>query len=55
MRAILWQITSHCQSVLVAGIDDHALLQRVLSFNFGAMQGALWPAVTAERVTTLVQ
>ncbi|EPG2188055.1 EAL domain-containing protein [Enterobacter cloacae] len=55
MRAILWQITSHCQSVLVAGVDDHALLQRVLSFNFGAMQGALWPAVTAERVTTLVQ
>ncbi|MGJ8839725.1 EAL domain-containing protein, partial [Salmonella enterica subsp. enterica serovar Kentucky] len=28
---------------------------RVLPFNFGAMQGSLWPAVPAERVTTLVQ
>ena len=40
---------------LVSGIDDHGLLQRVLSFNFGAMQGTLWPAVSAEHVTTLVQ
>ena len=55
MRAILWQITPHCQSVIVSGIDDHGLLQRVLSFNVGAMQGALWPAVSAEHVTSLVQ
>ena len=55
MRAILWQITPHCQSVMVSGIDDHSLLQRVLTFNFGAMQGNLWPAVPAEQVTTLVQ
>ena len=55
MRAILWQITPHCQSVIVSGIDDHGLLQLVLSFNFGAMQGTLWPAVSAEHVTTLVQ
>jgi FOG: EAL domain len=55
MRAIFWQITPHCQSVMVSGIDDHALLQQVLPFNFFAMQGNLWPAVTAERVTTLVQ
>ncbi|BBM25214.1 hypothetical protein OIPHN069_17290 [Enterobacter hormaechei subsp. hoffmannii] len=55
MRAILWQIAPHCQSVMVSGIDDHGILQRVLPFNFGAMQGTLWPAVPAERVTTLVQ
>ncbi|MEP8626792.1 EAL domain-containing protein [Enterobacter mori] len=55
MRAILWQITPHCQSIMVSGIDDHSLLQRVLAFNFGAMQGNLWPAVPAEQVTTLVQ
>ena len=53
MRAILWQSTPHCQSVMVSGIDDHSLLQRVLTFNFGAMQGSLWPAVPAEQVTTL--
>ncbi len=39
MRAILWQIAPHCQSVMVSGIDDHGILQRVLPFNFGAMQG----------------
>jgi EAL domain-containing protein (putative c-di-GMP-specific phosphodiesterase class I) len=55
MRAILWQITPHCQSVIVSGVDDHNLLQRILSFNVGAMQGTLWPAVSAEQVTTLVQ
>lgn len=55
MRAILWQITPHCQSVIVSGIDDHGILQRVMSFEFGAMLGTLWPAVTAEHVTTLVQ
>jgi EAL domain-containing protein (putative c-di-GMP-specific phosphodiesterase class I) len=55
MRAILWQITPHCQSVIVAGIDDHGTLQRVMPFEFGAMQGGLWPAVTAEQVTLLVQ
>ncbi len=55
MRAILWQITPHCKSVIVAGIDDHGTLQRVMPFEFGAMLGALWPAVTAEQVTQLVQ
>ena len=40
MRAILWQIAPHCQSVMVSGIDDHGILQRVLPFNFGAMQEA---------------
>lgn len=55
MRAILWQITPHCQSVMVSGVGDHGILQRVLPFNFGAMQGSLWPAVPAEQVTTLVQ
>ncbi len=42
-------------SVIVSGVDDHNLLQRILSFNVGAMQGTLWPAVSAEQVTTLVQ
>ncbi|MGG5838892.1 EAL domain-containing protein [Huaxiibacter chinensis] len=55
MRAILSQISPYCQAVMVAGIDDHALLQRVLPFNFSAMQGSLWPAVAAEHVTALVQ
>ncbi len=55
MRAILWQISPHCQSVIISGIDEHVILQRVLSFNLGAMMGTLWPAVSPEQVTTLVQ
>ncbi|MCI1899209.1 MAG: EAL domain-containing protein [Enterobacter sp.] len=55
MRAILSQISPYCLSVMVAGVDDEDILQRVSLFNFGAMQGNLWSAVTAERVTSLVQ
>ena len=37
MRAIFWQTTPHCQSVMAYGIDDHSLLQRLLTVIFGAM------------------
>jgi len=55
MRAILAQITPYCQGVIVAGVDDEEILRRMLPFNFSAMQGNLWSAVTAEQVTSLVQ
>lgn len=55
MRAILAQITPYCQGVIAAGVDDEDILRRMLPFNFCAMQGNLWSAVTAEQVTTLVQ
>lgn len=41
MRAILWQITPHCQSVIVSGIDDHGLLQRVLSLILAPCRNTL--------------
>lgn len=55
MRAIVAQISPHCQAVMIAGIDDETILARVAPFPFSAMQGALWPAVTPAQVTTLVQ
>lgn len=55
LRAILMQITPCCQSVMVAGVDDIATLQRLSAYEFSAMQGNLWPAVTAGSITSLVQ
>lgn len=43
MRAILWQIAPHCQSVMVSGIDDHGILQRVLPFNFAQCRKPVGP------------
>ncbi|KFC11582.1 hypothetical protein GTGU_00418 [Trabulsiella guamensis ATCC 49490] len=55
MRAIVAQVLPHCATMMIAGIDNEETRRRVKPFGFSAMQGALWPAVTAERVTTLVQ
>ncbi|WP_312947443.1 EAL domain-containing protein [Superficieibacter sp.] len=55
MRALLSQISSFCTSVMISGIDNEMAKQRVASFPFSAMQGALWPAVKVADVTSLVQ
>ncbi|XTZ36719.1 EAL domain-containing protein [Salmonella enterica] len=55
MRAIVSQLEPHCEGVMIAGVDDETILKRVLPFHFSAMQGALWPAVSAQQITTLVQ
>lgn len=55
MRAIVSQISPYCHSMMIAGIDDVAALKRAETFNFSAMQGALWPPVTAAQITSLVQ
>lgn len=54
MRAILMQVSPYCESIMAAGIDSEAMLARVAPFGFSAMQGQLWPAVTAEQVTRLI-
>lgn len=53
MRAILTQVSPYCESLMIAGIDSEAMLTRVTPFGFSAMQGGLWPAVTADQVTQL--
>lgn len=55
LRAIVSQVTPYCQSVMVAGVDDVSTLQRLSPYQFSAMQGNLWPAVTVDKITTLVQ
>ncbi|MGK9171804.1 EAL domain-containing protein [Yokenella regensburgei] len=54
MRAIVSQIAPYCRTVMIAGIDDEKTLKRVAPYQFGAMQGNLWPAVSVPMITTLV-
>lgn len=55
MRALFAQISPFCESVMIAGIDNEEIRQRAIAFPFSAMQGALWPMVNTEEVTSLVQ
>lgn len=54
MLAIRDQISPFCHALLIAGIDDAALLERVRTLGFNAMQGNLWPAVQAECLPELI-
>jgi len=54
MRAIVSQVEPHCQAIMIAGVDNETIRARVVPFHFSAMQGALWPAVAAPLITTLV-
>jgi hypothetical protein len=40
---------------MVAGVDDIDTLQRLSGYGFSAMQGNLWPAVSVDNITALVQ
>ncbi|WP_318356625.1 EAL domain-containing protein [Enterobacter sp.] len=55
MRAIVSQVSPHCRSLMISGVDSEQILQRLLPFQFSAMQGSLWPPVTPAAITTLVQ
>ncbi|MCU6671267.1 EAL domain-containing protein [Enterobacteriaceae bacterium H4N4] len=55
LRAIVSQVTPYCQAVMVGGVDDASILQRLSPYQFSAMQGNLWPPVTVDKITSLVQ
>ncbi|MDN8600062.1 EAL domain-containing protein [Citrobacter sp. S2-9] len=55
MQAIVSQISSCCDSVMIAGIDTEEMRARVTSLGFSALQGCLWPAVAVGQLTSLVQ
>ncbi|MRS16894.1 EAL domain-containing protein [Enterobacteriaceae bacterium RIT691] len=55
MRAIAAQVKPCCESMLAAGVDSQALLERLEPWEFSAYQGALWPAVDTASLTSLVQ
>lgn len=55
MRAIVSQIQPYCQGVMISGIDDEDLRQRVMPYGFSCMLGGLWPLVPESLLITLVQ
>lgn len=55
MRAITNQLKGNCESIMVTGVDDAALLAQLQPWGFSAMQGMLWPPVEIALLTTLVQ
>lgn len=55
MRVIVAQLEPYCDALMIAGIDDEQALNRAAAFSFSAMQGAMWPPVTVEQLTSLVQ
>ncbi|MEO3739176.1 EAL domain-containing protein [Kosakonia sp. WA-90] len=54
MRAIVSQIEPYCRSIMITGIDNELALKKAIPFQFSAMQGALWPAVTVSMITSLI-
>lgn len=55
MRAIVSQIQPYCQDIMVSGIDDDDIRQRVMPYGFSGMLGCLWPVVPESSLITLVQ
>ncbi|EDR9687932.1 TPA: anti-FlhDC factor YdiV [Salmonella enterica subsp. arizonae serovar 18:z4,z23:-] len=55
MHAIVAQISSSCESLMIAGIDNEAMFARAAPLGFSALQGGLWPPVPVSQLVRLVQ
>lgn len=55
MHAIVAQISSSCESLMIAGIDNEAMFARAAPLGFSALQGGLWPPVPVSQLIRLVQ
>ncbi|HEY2455249.1 MAG TPA: EAL domain-containing protein [Scandinavium sp.] len=55
MRAITAQVQPCCSAIMVAGVDNQQIFERLEPWGFSALQGALWPAVDAASLTALMQ
>ncbi|HCL5257222.1 TPA: anti-FlhDC factor YdiV [Salmonella enterica] len=55
MHAIVAQLSSSCESLMIAGIDNAAMFARAAPLGFSAFQGGLWPPVPVSQLIKLVQ
>lgn len=55
MHAIVAQLSSSCESLMIAGIDNEAMFARAAPLGFSAFQGGLWPPVPVSQLIKLVQ
>lgn len=54
IHAICSNIDAHCQYIVLPGIDDELLLNKVLAVNPWGLEGAIFPAVDAANLDALV-
>ncbi len=55
LKAIVHQLSDHCQQFIVTGVDDPATLNHIAPFGFAGMQGALFPPVPENELATLTE
>lgn len=55
LKAIVYQVSDHCQQFIVSGIDDLTTLEKVAPFAFTGMQGALFPPVPDSELAALME
>lgn len=55
IRAIFENISPHCECIVLQGIDDEKLLNKILPFNPGGIQGAIFPEVDAANLFALTE
>ena len=54
LKAIVSQVSDHCQQLTVQGVDDLMTLEKISLFPFAGMQGALFPPVPESELATLM-
>lgn len=54
VSAIIRQVAPFCQGLMVSGIDDMALYNKVKQLDITGMCGHLWPAVTPDNLPTVL-
>lgn len=55
LKAIVYQVSDHCEQFIVQGVDDLATLEKITPFAFAGMQGALFPPVPDTELATLME
>ncbi|ARJ43790.1 hypothetical protein B1H58_18220 [Pantoea alhagi] len=55
LKAIVYQVSDHCQQFIVSGIDDITTLEKIAPFAFTGMQGALFPPVPDSELAALME
>ncbi|QHM70874.1 EAL domain-containing protein [Mixta intestinalis] len=55
LKALIQQLSDHCQQFIVQGVDSADTLEKISSFAFSGLQGALFPPVPETQLTTLTE
>jgi len=54
IQSIIDNFRSHCDQIIICGIDDEALLDKALQLSGAHLQGALFPVVKSDALCSLI-